>query len=80
MSDEQLIGVLYLENNQVSGAFTPDRMEALNILLSQIAISIDNAQLYEAQQGQKRELEQAIADGRDWSITIDPSGFVEVAC
>ncbi|MBN1237653.1 MAG: AAA family ATPase [Gammaproteobacteria bacterium] len=55
----ELTGVLYLENNQVSGAFTPDRLEALNILLSQIAVSIDNAQLYAAQQRQKRDMERA---------------------
>ena len=42
----KLIGVIYLENNQVAGAFTPDRLEALNILMSQIAVSIENATLY----------------------------------
>ena len=31
----KLIGVVYLENNQVAGAFTPGRLEALNILMSQ---------------------------------------------
>jgi signal transduction histidine kinase len=55
----ELTGVLYLENNQVAGAFTPDRLEALSVLLSQIAVSIDNAQLYAAQKQQKRETEKA---------------------
>jgi diguanylate cyclase (GGDEF)-like protein/PAS domain S-box-containing protein len=41
-----LIGVLYLENNQVSGAFSPDRVELLGMLSSQVAISIQNALLY----------------------------------
>jgi GAF domain-containing protein len=36
----KLIGAVYLENNQVAGAFTPDRLEALNILMSQVAVSI----------------------------------------
>lgn len=52
-------GVLYLENNHVTGAFTPARLEALNILLAQIAVSIENAQLYERQTEQKRAIEQA---------------------
>ncbi len=42
----QLIGILYLENNQTSGAFTSDRIELLNLLCSQAAISLENAQLY----------------------------------
>jgi GAF domain-containing protein len=41
----KLSAVIYLENNQVAGAFTPDRLEALNILMSQIAVSIENATL-----------------------------------
>ena len=39
-------GILYLENNLTTGAFTPKRIELLNLLLSQIAISIENARLY----------------------------------
>lgn len=42
-----ILGVLYLENNHISGAFTPDRVEVLGILTAQAAISIQNATLYE---------------------------------
>jgi class 3 adenylate cyclase len=42
----QLTGILYLENNLTTGAFTPKRLEVLNLLSSQIAISIENARLY----------------------------------
>jgi len=42
-----LIGVLYLENNLISGAFSPERVEVLELLAAQIAISIENARLYE---------------------------------
>ncbi|MBW3586606.1 MAG: HAMP domain-containing histidine kinase, partial [Cyanobacteria bacterium 0813] len=42
----QLSGILYLENNLTTGAFTPDRLEILKLLSSQISISIKNAQLY----------------------------------
>jgi predicted ATPase/signal transduction histidine kinase/tRNA A-37 threonylcarbamoyl transferase component Bud32 len=55
----QLTGVIYLENNQVAGAFTPDRLEALNILVSQIAVSIENATLYAKQEQQTRAIEGA---------------------
>lgn len=55
----ELNGVIYLENNQVSGAFTPERLEALNVLLGQIAVSIENATLYARQADQTREIEEA---------------------
>ena len=42
----QLRGILYLENSQTSGVFTSDRIEILNLLCSQAAISLENAQLY----------------------------------
>jgi predicted ATPase/signal transduction histidine kinase len=55
----RLTGVVYLENNQVAGAFTPGRLEALNVLMSQIAVSIENATLYARQEQQARSIEQA---------------------
>ncbi|MEH2360511.1 hybrid sensor histidine kinase/response regulator [Nostoc sp.] len=42
----KLSGILYLENNLTIGAFTSDRLEVLQLLSSQAAISIDNARLY----------------------------------
>ncbi|WP_341528786.1 AAA family ATPase [Nostoc sp. UHCC 0302] len=42
----QLIGILYLENNLILGAFTPYRLQILKILSSQAAISLENARLY----------------------------------
>ncbi|MEP0754614.1 AAA family ATPase [Trichocoleus sp. Lan] len=42
----KLAGIIYLENNLTTEAFTPDRVEVLNLLSSQAAISIENARLY----------------------------------
>lgn len=39
--------IFYMENNLAIGAFTPERLEILNILSSQITVSIENALLYE---------------------------------
>ena len=41
----ELVGLLYLENDLVAGAFTPDRLTALSLLASQAAISVENARL-----------------------------------
>ena len=43
----QLNGILYLENDLTTEAFTPDRLEVLQFLSTQIAISIENAVLYD---------------------------------
>jgi formate hydrogenlyase transcriptional activator len=40
-------GLLYLENNLATGAFTPARAELMRILAAQAAISLENARLYE---------------------------------
>ena len=43
----KLTGMIYLENNLTTGAFTQDRLTLLNLFSSQAAISIENAQAYE---------------------------------
>lgn len=42
----KLAGIIYLENNLTTEAFTSDRVQLLNLLSSQAAISIENARLY----------------------------------
>ncbi len=42
----KLAGIIYLENNLTTKAFTSERVELLNLLSSQAAISIENARLY----------------------------------
>jgi len=43
---KRLVGVLYLENSQVTYAFKSDRIQLLSILASQSAISLENARIY----------------------------------
>ncbi|MEG4516465.1 MULTISPECIES: ATP-binding sensor histidine kinase [unclassified Microcoleus] len=58
----KLTGILYLENNLTEGAFTTDRLELLKLLSAQIAISIENAQLYNNLQEFNQNLEQLVSD------------------
>ena len=51
-----LVGVLYLENNLTSEAFTPQRCEVLDVLSSQAAISIQNARLFDEQKALTRSM------------------------
>ena len=41
----EVVGLLYLENNLLAGAFTPDRLLALELCATQAAISMENARL-----------------------------------
>lgn len=58
----KLTGILYLENNLTEAAFTTDRLELLKLLSAQIAISIENAQLYKNLQEFNQNLEQLVSD------------------
>ncbi len=42
----QLAGIIYLENRLISGVFTPQRAELIQLLSSQAATSIENSKLY----------------------------------
>ncbi|GAX45568.1 multi-sensor signal transduction multi-kinase [Tolypothrix sp. NIES-4075] len=54
----KLLGILYLENNLTTGAFTSDRVEILNLLCTQAAISLENARLYQQAQDTLENLGQ----------------------
>lgn len=51
----KLVGILYLENNLTTGAFSKGKIEVLKLLSSQISVSIENAKFYE-------ELEQKVQE------------------
>ncbi len=55
---DKVMGVLYLENNLSTDVFTRDRIELLNILLSQAAISLENARLFQERRQTEAELER----------------------
>ncbi|BAY11528.1 trifunctional serine/threonine-protein kinase/ATP-binding protein/sensor histidine kinase [Calothrix sp. NIES-2098] len=56
----KFIGIFYLENNLITGAFTPERLELLKILSSQAAIAIKNARLYAKEQEKSQDLEATL--------------------
>lgn len=59
VQQRELIGVLYLENNLTPGVFTRKRLAVLELLASQAAISLKNAQLYDELQQENRERRKA---------------------
>jgi len=67
----RMMGVLYLENNLLPGVFTPKRLEMLELLASQAAISLDHARLYAdliQENNDRRKAEEALrASEERWS-------------
>ncbi|MEG4589530.1 AAA family ATPase [Microcoleus sp. MOSTC5] len=67
----KLIGILYLENNITTGAFTMERLELLKILSSQIAISLKNAMLYGRLETATQNLKTANEQLEDYNQTLE---------
>ncbi len=77
----KLIGILYLENNLTTGAFTQERIDLLSLLSGQIAVSIDNAILYDQMEQKVRdrtaELETEKKKSDDLLFNILPAETAE---
>ncbi|TKC99035.1 GAF domain-containing protein [Polyangium fumosum] len=54
-----VVGLLYLENNLLIGAFTPGRLVVLSLLAVQAAISLQNARLLSDEQAARAAAEEA---------------------
>ncbi|MFC1836080.1 ATP-binding protein [Thermodesulfobacteriota bacterium] len=61
----RLTGVLYLENNLAVGAFSTDRLEMLDLISSQAAISIENAMLYNTLEHKVTERTEQLARAKE---------------
>ncbi|BAY11777.1 trifunctional serine/threonine-protein kinase/ATP-binding protein/sensor histidine kinase [Calothrix sp. NIES-2098] len=55
-----LVGILYLENQLTTGVFDSDRLEIIQMLSAQAAISLENARLYRESQVKAQQLQQSL--------------------
>ena len=62
LNQGKLVGIVYLENNLATGAFSRDRVELLNMICSQAAISLENARLYQQLEDYSHTLEIKVAE------------------
>ncbi|MBE9114729.1 AAA family ATPase [Lusitaniella coriacea LEGE 07157] len=62
LAQGKLLGILYLENKLTVGAFTRDRVEILNLLCAQGAVSLENARLYQRSQNYAQQLESTVRE------------------
>jgi PAS domain S-box-containing protein len=72
---EKLLAVLYLENNLVAGAFTPERRLVLEVLAAQAAISLETAAVHAALQESEERLRLTLDATQigtwDWDVEHD---------
>ncbi len=74
LNQGQLSGIIYLENNLTTGAFTPDRLEVITLLSSQAAISIENAKLYSELRERESQLTQFLEAIPVGVVVLDTNG------
>lgn len=74
LNQNHLTGIIYLENNLVEGAFTAKRLKVLNMLSSQIAISLDNALLYSKLKQSEKKYRNIFNNASEGIFQIDEHG------
>ncbi len=74
LNQNELLGVVYLENNLTSGAFTAERCHVLEMLAAQAAIALTNARLCDDLDRRVRartaDLQSAVRDLRAFGFTL----------
>ena len=58
----EMLGILYLNNNLVSGLFLEDDLKIIDLLLNQAGISIENARLYNRLTALNQNLEKRVRE------------------
>jgi predicted ATPase/class 3 adenylate cyclase len=77
MHQNKSSGILYLENNLAPGTFMDQRIEVLNILGAQAAISLENAKYYEQIQSLNRAYERFVP--QDFLHLLNKSSVIDIA-
>jgi signal transduction histidine kinase/GAF domain-containing protein len=70
ITQSNLTGVLYLENNLAARVFTPDRITVLKVLASQAATSLENSRLYSDLQDRERARNRLMAVRADVNLAL----------
>lgn len=81
VKNKNLVGLIYLENNLISGVFNKERIAVLQLLSSQIAISFENSLLYDEMEQKVIERTQQLREEKEKSdhllLNIIPAEIAE---
>ncbi len=80
LNQNKLTAILFLENDLTAGAFTPKRLEVIQILSSTIAVSIENARLYVEMEQEVAERKRAEQQVREQAMLLDKAGDAIFVC
>jgi predicted ATPase len=78
LNQGRLTGVIYLENNLVTDAFTADRIKVIQLVSSEAAISLENTQLYDEMRqeaGRRREAEEILRSIVEGTASVTGNDF-----
>jgi PAS domain S-box-containing protein len=67
-------GIIYLDNRLAADVFSPDRIEVLNLLTSQIAISFENTKLFEKQKMAEEKYRSIFENSIEGIFQMTPNG------
>lgn len=71
LNQGKLLGVIYLENNLITDAFTAQRLEVLTMLSSQVGTSLENARLYANLESTTQDLRRANGKLEEYSRNLE---------
>jgi len=71
LNQGKLMGMLYLENNLTTDAFTRSRLEVVTLLAAQAAVSLENASLYANLSATNQQLSAANHQLEDYSRNLE---------
>jgi len=71
LNQGKLIGIVYLENNLTTGAFTEERLEVIKLLSGQAAIALENARLYQTLEDKVKERTAQLAEANQEISTLN---------
>ncbi len=75
---DRILGVMDLESNRI-GFFTDDHMRTLSLLAPQIAISVENAQLYAELAARERSLQEDLQVAGELQAVLLPTEAPEIS-
>ncbi|KKM08659.1 hypothetical protein SY88_22790 [Clostridiales bacterium PH28_bin88] len=71
MAKGELLGVIYLDNSLLSGLFSGENLNVLDVIGSQAGVSIENARLYNRLKVYSEEIEKSRNEIAKWNRTLE---------
>ncbi|MFC0213659.1 diguanylate cyclase [Paenibacillus chartarius] len=78
MNQNKVTAIIYLENNLVSGAFTKERLQTIDLLSREMVYSLENASLYSDLERSEEKYRELVGHLMDGIVIVQNDRFVFV--